>query len=185
MSGAQPAHGWGTLTCADCSGPKKHSRSHRCPTCSALERERRPGEKERHSARQIGRRCSSETRALLSIRKKGKKKSIETRLRMSRAQSGSGNNQWRGGKYKNSCGYICVYAPNHPFAIKNHVKEHRLVAEHAIGKYLDKRHEVHHINGIKDDNRPCNLVICEDRAYHQFLHERMKRMKSGAISKEQ
>jgi DNA-directed RNA polymerase sigma subunit (sigma70/sigma32) len=31
---------------------------------------------------------------------------------------------------------------------------------------------VHHVNGDRSDNRPANLVICEDQSYHQLLHQR-------------
>lgn len=39
---------------------------------------------------------------------------------------------------------------------------HCELAEKALGKPLPKGARVHHINGISDDNRHENLVVCPD-----------------------
>lgn len=52
--------------------------------------------------------------------------------------------------------------------------EHVWMAINALGKDLPKGVEVHHINGIRWDNRPENLVICPDRAYHKLIDQRTK-----------
>lgn len=52
------------------------------------------------------------------------------------------------------------------------VVEHRWIAERALGRPLDSRHPVHHVDGVKTNNAPSNLVICESDGYHQLLHER-------------
>lgn len=50
--------------------------------------------------------------------------------------------------------------------------EHIIVAERALGKPLPKRAQVHHVNRIKTDNRPENLVVCPDDAYHRIIEMR-------------
>lgn len=49
---------------------------------------------------------------------------------------------------------------------------YRLVAAAALGRPLPARAVVHHINGDDRDDRPDNLVICPNQAYHVLLHQR-------------
>lgn len=75
--------------------------------------------------------------------------------------------------------YRLVLSEGHPFSDKDgYVYEHRLVVEGAIGKPLDPKHPVHHLNGDGLDNRPANLVACDSVKYHQLLHRRARALES-------
>lgn len=50
--------------------------------------------------------------------------------------------------------------------------EHKLVVERALGHPLPPGAEIHHVNENKLDNRPENLVVCPNHAYHALLHVR-------------
>lgn len=89
--------------------------------------------------------------------------------------SGDQNPAWKGGRITLGDGYVGVYMPGHPHANAQHyVLEHVAVASAVLGKPLPEGAQVHHVNQVRDDNRNCNLVICEDAAYHNILHARMR-----------
>ena len=72
-------------------------------------------------------------------------------------------------KIDKKLGYVRVYIPMHPEAnTRGYVYEHRVVAEQKIGRRLEKNEVVHHINGIRWDNRPENLEVM-DRIEHSKL----------------
>lgn len=48
------------------------------------------------------------------------------------------------------------------------------MAEQALGHALPPQAVIHHVNEVRSENRPGNLVICEDRAYHLLLHQRLR-----------
>lgn len=77
------------------------------------------------------------------------------------SRRGKNSPAWRGGRHIDSKGYITIYSRGHPYAtVHNHILEHRLVMEKELGRYLKPTEVVHHINGIKHDNRIENLQLC-------------------------
>ena len=93
------------------------------------------------------------------------------------------SSNWNGGRRINTGGYVEVYHPKpHPrrFIVNNtyYVREHVLVWEKANGCYLPEGYVIHHLNGIKTDNRPENLTAVQPKdhggwTYAQSLQKRI------------
>ncbi len=77
-----------------------------------------------------------------------------------RTDAGEANGNWKGGRARHKAGYVILRAPGHPRAGRSpYVFKHILVAERLLGRYLVDGESVHHINGVRDDNRPENLEL--------------------------
>ena len=121
---------------------------------------------------------SEEHRHKISDSLKGKKLSEETRRKISEKESGSNNWHWKGGISKSGNGYINKKCPNHPNKKKSgYVFEHRLIMEMKLGRYLDPKEIVHHINGITDDNRIDNLTLFESNSKHSKYHYEIRKFR--------
>ena len=103
----------------------------------------------------------------------GKKFSQTTIDKMRKAKIGKPNFRKKTmGRYKTSEGYILIYSPNHPYRNnKNYILEHRLIMEKYLGRFLTKIEEVHHINGIGNDNRLENLKLFGSKNEHIRFHK--------------
>lgn len=71
---------------------------------------------------------------------------------------------WKGGRYKDSSGYIRAWvAPDDPMVSMalntGHVMEHRLVMARKLGRPLTRRETIHHKDGNRTNNDPANLQL--------------------------
>jgi hypothetical protein len=138
-----------------------------------------------------GKRHTLETRIILSIKGKGrmpwcygKKLSKDHRKKISLNHhhlTGKNHPLWNGGITKHSSGYLKKMDKNHPFTQSDgYVFLHRLIIEQYLNRHLKPEETVHHINGIKDDNRIENLMCFKtDSAHIKF--ERKKEFNNEDI----
>ncbi len=56
-------------------------------------------------------------------------------------------------------GYVCIHIN------KKYIYEHRFIMEQYLKRKLSKNESVHHINGIKTDNRIKNLIVMQKRVH--------------------
>lgn len=74
---------------------------------------------------------------------------------------------WQGGYAVDDDGYILVKAPGHPHATASgYVRQHRLVMEQQLGRYLEPGEVVDHKNRDRSDNDPGNLQLFASNADH-------------------
>jgi len=65
-----------------------------------------------------------------------------------------------GSRFQMNQGYVKVHRPAHPSSNSDgYVLEHRAVMEDHLGRQLAKFENVHHINGVRHDNRIENLEL--------------------------
>lgn len=67
-----------------------------------------------------------------------------------------------------SQGYVLINTQRTRRKSGHYTSEHILIAEEVLGRRLKFNEMVHHLNGIKNDNRLDNLLFCT-RGYHKKL----------------
>jgi len=137
--------------------------------------------------------CSKECHTKGNYRpdRTGKRHKDTSREKMADAATGKflreNSSQWKGGRYNSAAGYVYVMvntldptrqalARTMLVGKKNqmYVLEHRAEAAAKLGRAILDTEAVHHLNGVKDDNRAENLVV-QDRKGHTQEHRETER----------
>ena len=63
----------------------------------------------------------------------------------------------------NDKGYVVISIGNDTYEL-----EHRIVVQNYILRPVSDKESIHHINGNRADNRPCNLVLLDKRLHDAF-----------------
>ncbi|MBA7689680.1 hypothetical protein ES703_98188 [subsurface metagenome] len=84
---------------------------------------------------------------------------------------GEDNPHWQGGQRIDPAGYVLIRQPEHPRSNNGYVPRATLILERKLGRYLLPRLLAHHINSVKDDDRPENLEEVS-RGDHNKVHSR-------------
>lgn len=109
--------------------------------------------------------------------KMGMRKTPEAEFRnRSEANRGEKCYNWKGGVKRNKAGYRLLLRPGHHRAdTTGYVMEHIVVWEEETGTILPDNCCIHHLNGIKDDNRIENLCVMLHGAHTVYHHTGAKR----------
>ena len=135
-----------------------------------------PEYRARQVARMKAQRHTAKTKRVMAAKKRKwwrEYDNPETRRRIGLASKGrpgvrgDKHVNWKGGRWTTKRdGYIFVQVPKDtPGAKCNGTKttfymmEHRLIMQTKLGRPLRSNEHVHHRNGVKDDNRPDNLML--------------------------
>lgn len=80
---------------------------------------------------------------------------------------GDHNSNWRGGRRIDKDGYVLIHYPDHPHCTRQgYVREHRLVMEASLGRYLLPKEVVHHLDDNHQNNAIENLKLYGSNGEH-------------------
>ena len=93
------------------------------------------------------------------------------------------NGRWNGG-IREAGGYTLIHKNlvedkyKYLAKINPYIPEHRIVASKKYNKILTKKDIIHHLNGVRNDNREENLIITnnKDHERHTFEKQLQKRI---------
>lgn len=125
---------------------------------------------------------SSDSKKYWKKRKYCSLKCSKTWFKKGHKQIGKGNRgrigkdsfSYKGGRNTSIAGYIRILIPG----TGSYKLEHRLIMEKYLGRKLKREEQVHHINGIKNDNRIKNLELMNIREHSRY--ETQKQWDNGS-----
>lgn len=72
-------------------------------------------------------------------------------------------------------GYWMIHLPSHKYCNnKGYVFYHRIILEYKIGRLMKPEEQTHHINGIKTDNAPDNLLCLTAKEHGKYHSNNIK-----------
>jgi len=102
----------------------------------------------------------------------GRKLSEETKEKMRQSSprlKGKNNANWKGGKIISSGGYVLIWKPDHPRAMKaGYIRRSHLIAEKKLGRYLYPEEITHHESEIRDDDKHENIEVTTQSKHTSF-----------------
>ncbi len=106
-----------------------------------------------------------------------------------RFKKGEKNPNWKGGRFKQIYWWIKIdinspyinMASRYGSGDSYYMLEHRFIMAKSLGRCLDTKELVHHLNGIKEDNRINNLAIVsrkshDTKSYIKSLQKRIREL---------
>lgn len=81
------------------------------------------------------------------------------------------NHNWKGGRVKRQ-GYIYLLdeKKKKKKGFSRYIAEHTKIAQEKYNRKVKSDELVHHLNGIRDDNRPENLVIIKRKGHETWTY---------------
>ena len=90
--------------------------------------------------------------------------------------------RWKGGRAEDGHGYVLITIEKNDFfypMVNSHgyILEHRYIVAKKLKRLLENWEVVHHLNGIKNDNRIENLELVNSNVEHYIITKMEKRIR--------